>query len=293
LVLVLLLLSGCGGGQTLATYQGGKVTAKEFDQYINIQSFIMMNPNLSQTVANDQKAHDQLMNQLIAEKIIAEQVKDDDFKKQANQMMDNLLKTYEMQLGSEGKVRQMMNISRIDSNAVKNELVRTAKLQRYFTDQAGGEEQLKDYFEMHKENYTKATVRHILFLSGSTRSDEEALKMAEDVKKKLNNGGDFTELAKQYSEDTGSKDNGGKYEDYYVGDWVEPFKKAVLTLPLNKVSDPVKTSYGYHLIEVLKRTPGSYEDAKDRVKSDAVNQAYQDWMEKQLPKYLNNTGGNK
>jgi peptidyl-prolyl cis-trans isomerase D len=84
-------------------------------------------------------------------------------------------------------------------------------------------------------------VRHIL-----VKTKEQAL----DIKKQLEGGADFAALAKKYSEDPGSKDNGGLYKNVEHGKMVAEFDKAAFELPVGKISDPVQTSFGYHILKV-------------------------------------------
>ena len=66
-------------------------------------------------------------------------------------------------------------------------------------------------------------------------------------------GEDFAALAKQYTEDTGSKENGGLYEDFGRGKMVKPFEDAAFSVPVGQISDIVETTYGYHIIKVENR----------------------------------------
>src|SRR5690606_29623647 len=115
--------------------------------------------------------------------------------------------------------------------------------------------QRNDYFknQMKGQKYDKVKVNHILVAfepeEKKKRSDAEAKKRAEEVKKKLESGEDFKKLAKQYSDDPGSKDTGGLVEGS-ADQFVPEFANIVRTLELNKISDPVKTEYGYHIVKV-------------------------------------------
>jgi peptidyl-prolyl cis-trans isomerase D len=84
-------------------------------------------------------------------------------------------------------------------------------------------------------------VRHIL-----VKTKEQAL----DIKKQLEGGADFAALAKKYSDDPGSKDNGGLYKNVERGKMVPEFDKASFELPVGKISDPVQTNFGYHVLKV-------------------------------------------
>ena len=123
-------------------------------------------------------------------------------------------------------------------------------------------------------------MQHIL-ISTENRSDAEAKKRAEEVKKKLDKGGDFSKLAKEYSDDPGSKEQGGLVEGL-SDEFVPEFAKAARTLPLNKLSDPIKTDFGYHVMKVSERKKLPYKEVKDQLKQDQVQKLYQSFVEKNV-----------
>ncbi len=119
------------------------------------------------------------------------------------------------------------------------------------------EEEIKAYYNSHLDRYKledRAHVAHILFKTvGKTDAEvEETRKKAEDVLKKAKSGGNFADLAKEYSEDT-TKDNGGDLDWIVRGQTVPEFEKAAFTLPKGSISDLVKTQYGFHIIKVIDR----------------------------------------
>jgi hypothetical protein len=94
------------------------------------------------------------------------------------------------------------------------------------------------------------------------RTDAEALAIAQEVKKKLDAGGDWKTLALQYSDDPGSKTQGGELGWYAKGQGLDTdFENAAFSLPVNKISDPVKTQFGYHIIQVEEKDPNRALDA--------------------------------
>lgn len=100
-----------------------------------------------------------------------------------------------------------------------------------------------------------ATVRHILLLTQG-KSDEEKKQRyteMEELLKRAKAGEDFAELAKQFSEDPGSKDKGGIYEKFPRGQMVPSFDQAAFTVPVGEISDIVETSYGYHILQIVER----------------------------------------
>ncbi|GMX66142.1 hypothetical protein Elgi_54130 [Paenibacillus elgii] len=135
--------------------------------------------------------------------------------------------------------------------------------------------------------FVEASVRHILIgfkdAEGKERSKDDAKKQALDIAGKLKNGEDFAALAKQYTDDPGSKDSGGLYENQPVTDWTEAFRKAAVELELNKISEPIETEYGYHIMRVEARSTQSFDEVKDEMKSAALEKAYDTFMEQELP----------
>ncbi len=100
-----------------------------------------------------------------------------------------------------------------------------------------------------------ATFRHILFATHgkSDSAKVEIRKTAEDVLARIKKGKAIASLAREYSDDPGSKTKGGIYVDFDRNQLEEKFAEAVFTLPLNEVSDLVETSFGYHIIKVANR----------------------------------------
>lgn len=108
--------------------------------------------------------------------------------------------------------------------------------------------------------------RHILV------ADETAAK---DVIDRLNKGEDFATLAKELSTDTGSKDNGGDLGWFAAGRMVAEFNDAAFALEVGQISEPVKTNYGYHIIQALGHEERPVSDAEyDQLKSEA----FQNWL---------------
>jgi peptidyl-prolyl cis-trans isomerase SurA len=116
-----------------------------------------------------------------------------------------------------------------------------------------------DFYTIYKDSIpdfpTLYKTHHILLeIKPSDKSLNVTFEKALDIKKEIINGLSFDEAAKKYSEDPGSKDRGGNLGYVKRGTFVKEFDKAVFTVEKNKLTDPIKTSYGYHLIEVLERS---------------------------------------
>ena len=108
--------------------------------------------------------------------------------------------------------------------------------------------------QAYQEDKT-ATVRHILLMTQgkSDSAKNEIHKKMEDILVQAKGGADFAELAKKYTEDPGSKDKGGLYEDFSRGKMVKPFEDAAFSVPIGEISDIIETRYGYHILKVIDR----------------------------------------
>lgn len=100
---------------------------------------------------------------------------------------------------------------------------------------------------------TKTHVRHILLKPDASMTTDEASKQANNLYQQLKSGKDFALMAKQYSLDVTSAVKGGDLGWVNTGDLVPEFEKAMDRLPLHTISKPVKSVFGWHLIEVLER----------------------------------------
>jgi parvulin-like peptidyl-prolyl isomerase len=133
------------------------------------------------------------------------------------------------------------------------------------------EEDLRKAYADETAGDKTASVRHILLLTqGKTDAEKaEALKKIEGILARAKGGEDFAELAKKYSEDPDSKDNGGLYEDFGRGQMVKPFEDASFTVPVGEISGIVETTFGYHIIKVVdrKKETRPFEEARAELES--------------------------
>jgi peptidyl-prolyl cis-trans isomerase D len=97
---------------------------------------------------------------------------------------------------------------------------------------------------------------HILFKTDG-KNDEAVKKKAEEVMAKVKAGGDFAALAKQYSEDTGSKDKGGDLDYFGRGTMYKEFEDAAFALKPGQISDLVKSPVGFHIIKLVDHKPAT------------------------------------
>lgn len=126
--------------------------------------------------------------------------------------------------------------------------------------------------------------RHILIKLSEVVSEDEAKHRLNTVRERLVNGGaDFPEMARQYSED-GTAANGGDLGWVNPGDTVPPFEKAMNELQPGEISEPVRSPFGFHLIQVLERRKQDMTKeaarlkARQEIRARKSEEAYQDWV---------------
>jgi len=125
--------------------------------------------------------------------------------------------------------------------------------------------------------------RHILIKPSEVLSDTDAQHRLSDLKERLDNGGSFEELARQYSED-GTANKGGDLGWVNPGDTVPDFEKAMNALAIGETSVPVRSPFGWHLIQVQERRSQDMTresarlKARQEIKARKADEAYQDWL---------------
>ena len=140
------------------------------------------------------------------------------------------------------------------------------------------EEEIVAHFEESKGQFKQAESRrasHILISvpRSATEEDRNAqLEVANNVFNQAKDGADFGDLAKLYSDDPGSKKNGGDLGVVTQGQMVKPFEDAVYSMSEGEVVGPVETTFGYHVIKLTELTEGSQQtlsEVREQVTAEA------------------------
>ncbi|CAH1197577.1 Chaperone SurA [Paenibacillus plantiphilus] len=283
--------------QTIATYKDnaitGSVTDKEFAKY---KAFMSIINTQTEQMLSDASYKEQFMHEYIGYKILYAKYGAKPLSKEQQASFDSNLAGFLSELKT--YVKQNANIqATVDKVGLTD-----ADIKVYYTmliqvplamENEVTEDELKAEFKKTQANYNMVTVRHILVgtnpldTGGVQRTDAEALERANKVRKLLVEGGDWALLAKEYSEDPGSSGNGGLYENQQSNGWVAEFKDAANTQPVGEIGQPVKTSFGYHVIKVEKRDTKSYEQLTSQealaIRSAIAKASFDTFMSKELP----------
>jgi len=126
--------------------------------------------------------------------------------------------------------------------------------------------------ESRKHIVKQTHARHILIRSDTITTEEQVRKKMAELKKRLDQGEDFSKLAAKYSQDPGSKDKSGDLGWASEGNFVPQFEKVMNSLKNNQISEPFRSQFGWHILQVLERRQ---QDDTDQLKNNRARQAIQ------------------
>ncbi len=202
--------------------------------------------------------------------------------------LDAALNYQYSQAGGQEALLKVLSENGLDEEEFKENIRTDLVIQNYLNVLLAQEITVTDeeIFAVYEEDKT-ASVRHILFLSeGKTESEKaEILKRMEALLARARSGEDFAGLAKEFTEDPGSKESGGLYENFGHGYMVKEFEEAAFSVPVGEISDVVETQYGYHILKILSREKESRP--LDEVRSEIEEKIKQDRKSGTFEKHLN------
>ncbi len=232
--------------KVLAEVNGKKITGVDYNLFID-----SLNPQLKQYFGGEELNKD-VVNELVYQALLYEDAmekgmdKEDEFIQVVEKTKESMLKTYAL-----GK------------------LLATAEVK---------DEDIKNFYEENKDAFKQgesADASHILV--------EEEDK-AREIYEKIKNGGDFEELAKEYST-CPSKEKGGNLGTFTKGQMVKEFEDAVFENEVGTITEPVKTQFGYHIIKINQKNDArelSFDEVKDRIVEQVRRQKEQEIYNKKI-----------
>ena len=147
------------------------------------------------------------------------------------------------------------------------------------------DDELFEYYEANPEEFTQeeqVRARHILLQVGGDRTEQQAEEQMLAIRDRLEAGEDFATVATELSDDPGSKAQGGDLGFFGRGQMIGEFEEAAFSAVPGEVVGPVKTNFGYHLIQVEERRDAgrsSFAEAQEQIRSRLLNQRSQDLAE--------------
>ena len=292
--LALLVTAGCGDkvpAGAIATVGGVPITQAQFDQYINQAKASASTtkaafPSVGTTAYNRYAA--EIVNYLVEQQLVLNgadkqkvTVSDKDVQTQLQQIAAQYGGTQKMYAAAKKAGMDQAQLK----TYVKNSLIGQKLYQQVIGKATPTDAQMQAYYKANKSTFDQAatrTVRHILVKTKAQAIKVRALLVANDTT------ANWAKVAKKYSIDTGTKSSGGSLGPIKVGQMVKPFNNAAFSLKINTISQPVKSQYGWHVLEVTAITAAkksTYASAKAKIKSTLTSQqqtkTWQAWLAKQ------------
>jgi len=183
-------------------------------------------------------------------------------------------------------IEQALEAQQMQLADLRNDITTNERMRKLYESQTEGaekatDEQIATFYTDNADRFkteATATASHIL-ITCDEKADEaahtEAKAQIDSIRTQLTEGGDFAELAKAHSS-CPSKDNGGSLGEFGRGRMVPEFEAAAFSQEIGKVGDVVKTSFGYHLIQVTDRSEGStrsLEEVSEEIRTQLNRQA--------------------
>ncbi|WKV07776.2 peptidylprolyl isomerase [Thermoanaerobacterium sp. CMT5567-10] len=264
LTLALTTLTSCGVNKNIvAKVDDQVITLKEYqDSFNQVKTQIESDPQYTKDIwnqnYNEQKFIDVVKNSvldnLILEKLLIKEAEKEKITATDKEITD--------EYNSEKATNSNVTKETAKDNVLVNKLIDSWTKGVKVTDS-----EAEKYYNDNKSQFEVVKASHILV------SDE---KTANEIYDKLKNGANFAELAKQYSIDTSTKDNGGELGEFPRGTMVQEFEDAAFALNSGEISKPVKTQYGYHIIKSEGKSIKSFNDVKSSIITYLENNKKQD-----------------
>ncbi|AEJ62274.1 PpiC-type peptidyl-prolyl cis-trans isomerase [Spirochaeta thermophila DSM 6578] len=271
-------------GEAAARVNGEEVPSKEVER--EVQRYVAQYQQYGMEVSpeEEQKLREQVLDVLIGRLLLLQEAKRMGLSVDQAQV-DAQIEQYKLQSGSEETFKNILAQAGYTEEEFREELSRAFLLQQVVDEKVTkhlsvSDEEARAYYDENPEQFEQPEqirARHILIRlapDASKEEEEAAYAKIHEVQEKLNQGADFAELAKTYSEGP-SAPNGGDLGFFGKGQMVPAFEEAAFALEVNQVSDVVRTEYGLHLIQVTDRQEAgkaSFEEVKDQLKEMLLQQ---------------------
>lgn len=282
-----MLLAGCSSKESTKVNNDADVNnlRKSEQVYMNIEGeeipyskFYQFYDLYAGIYALGNNLNGELTNLFILDKIIS-----DDLQKEGieikDEEIDEEINLYVQNMGDEEKFNQYISMlgttKEIFRENIKNSLKNEKHKELYISNLKISEKEKENYYEANKANLDMITARHIL-----TENEEDANKAIE----RLNNGEDFATVANDLSIDTAANANGGSLGEFGKNSgFDQTFVDAAFNLKVGEISEPIKTDFGYHVIEVTDSHIGLEENDESIIQAigeQRYNQNIQEIIQK-------------
>lgn len=276
------LLTGCGKKDVAATVNGKPITIEDYEREYKMQAQQAMAQYGEDFLMQKSPDGKQTMGEIMRQNTLDNLVRFEIYKQDAEEKgikitdkdVDAEYKKMVDMYGGEEKLQDALKENNLTADQMREYMKTNLLMQQYqekmLKELEPTEEELKKYYEGHKDEFKTAEASHIL-----VKTKEEA----EAIKKELDGGADFAKLAKEKSLDTGSAQNGGSLGQFSPGQMVKEFDEKVFSMKPGEISDPVKTQFGFHIIK-LEKISNDFKGAKDAVKEAVIQEKFKEYNDK-------------
>ncbi len=260
--------------KVIATVNNEKILRKDLDKILDR---FRNHVNPAALPSMEQQITDQLVTQSTLRQFVVENkltFPNDKVEKEIAKMRDNIKNN---PATKDKTLEQFLEFQGSNIDELKTAITMSGAIEDYVFKNVD-DKKMEDYFMKNIANFNSETVTasHILVDTKELKTQEEldkAKAKIDSIKKELDEGADFAELAKKYSDCPTGKTGGDLGSFPRHGAMVETFANAAFATEVGKVSDPVKTEFGYHLIKVTAHTPAkdvSFSQVKDKVRDELI-----------------------
>ena len=293
-LLALLVLAGCGGASqdvpsdAVAVVDGQEIARSDYEALITQAKKSYQNRKSDFPAAGSQEfqtLRNQAVQYLVQREQFEQKAEDLDVEVTDKQVDDRLEQIQKQYFGGDKKKYEQQLAQQGMTNAqVRGEVRAQLVSERIFAKVTGkvsvSDEEIEAYYNKNKAQYSQPESRDVRHILVKTK------QQADDLYAQLQGGADFAALAKKFSEDTGSKANGGKLT-ISKGQTVAPFDQTAFLLKKNAISKPVKTEFGYHIIQPLSETKPAKVTPLAEVKASIKQQLQQTEKNEAMTKWVN------
>lgn len=232
---------------------------------------IVLKSDLNQALEAQKKQNPQIeidqcdvFEELLLEKLLLHQADLDSVEVSEEEVQANIdrrIKVFIQQIGSSQRLEQYYGKSILEIKEEMSELIRNQMTAQRMLQTINGDIEITPsevrmfYNDIPKDSLPliNAEVKYaeiVKFPEVSAEAKLEAIEQLKNIKERIQNGSSFSTMAVLYSDDEGSSKNGGEYKGIKRGQFVKEFEAIAFNLSLNEISEPFKTEYGYHIVQL-------------------------------------------
>jgi parvulin-like peptidyl-prolyl isomerase len=275
-------VTGSGNPNVAATVNGTEIPVSEVEErFEQAKKQPQVAQRLEAEAGYQKEIQAQILSQLVVSHLLQEWADDLSIEASPSEVADERDKLIES-VGGQDAFDQAVEQSGLSEEDI-NEQIRQRVLQTKISTEVAGDGSVTDadIAAFYKQNQEarfgeKVTARHILVKQKAK---------ADQIMGQLKKGGDFAKLAKENSTDPGSAEQGGELPEFGPGQMVPEFDRAVFAAEPGKLVGPVKTEFGYHIIEVLDKKPGQeLADVREEIRAELAQTQSGELVQKELEK---------